>query len=845
MANANGHGNGRCVECAEPQLARNHYFTGKLLVERDFVDEQTYFVGKDRRHNQTLHGWGVACGLRVRQHPDESCRRQYVVIEPGTAVDCCGREIVVEHERYLDFRALLPSDSLEEPIEGEPAPHTLQVCIRYDECGTEDVPALFDECGCDDTQCLPNRILESFRLELRVDPEPHAHEVHGPKLVRHSTLSAAGVRRVALDEAGGRVLVLTSTTDGGGTESFGVAAFRLSDGSLVAPTLGEPGQGKDVAVSVAGDELYVAVGTPGGDLDVRVYHADGSLANTLTLAGEGAGSAVLAPAPGGRLYALVSGAGDSALHAWDDPGTASGPPQSTAGFGAEASDVVVMPDGHALVATAGAENLRVVAPDLTVTSATIDGAPSALAVATTTAGPRLFVADTDGDVLRSFRIELSGTDPFPPLADPLALASPPPVDVAVPPGGRFAYVVRHDGGADDGAVTVVDLHRLALGAGADAIEDTLPLGGARAIAVASNGRRAYVGYDEGAAGFSGVAVVDLEESDCAGIFERTLEGCPECEGDECVVLATITGFRPGDAVEDAEIDNLSDRRILASTSVLTDVVRCLLHQPAGGGEPGPQGPPGEQGPQGPEGPAGPKGDRGEPGLPGAPGLPGEQGPQGPEGPPGERVRLELPRIVAFNWIHDGVLDDEGQLWRDRRGALLDLPVRLAEDGLVVVFDRDILVGQDEQSERGFHIPPLAFRVLVPNVGAPFPPTGPALYLWSDVAGEITGLNVDADCRVRIVGEVPNEEIRTGPARALRFRPHDGELFRQNLPFFWIVLEGDMILGADRIEVPYSDDPVHPGADIDHFEPGIPLRCPTGDGVEGGVFNSWFRSGAEG
>src|SRR6266508_4218845 len=159
MTNANGHGNGRCVECAEPQLARNHYFTGKLLVERDFVDEQLYFVGKDRRHNQTLHGWGVACGLRVRQHPDEQCRRQYVVVEPGTAVDCCGREIVVERERYLDFRALLPPEWSEEEPEGdEPAPHTLQVCIRYDECGTEDVPALFDECGCDDTHCRPNRM---------------------------------------------------------------------------------------------------------------------------------------------------------------------------------------------------------------------------------------------------------------------------------------------------------------------------------------------------------------------------------------------------------------------------------------------------------------------------------------------------------------------------------------------------------------------------------------------------------------------------------------------------------------------------------------------------------------
>lgn len=33
-----------CVECEVPQLARNHYFTGKLLVLRDFDDEQRYFI---------------------------------------------------------------------------------------------------------------------------------------------------------------------------------------------------------------------------------------------------------------------------------------------------------------------------------------------------------------------------------------------------------------------------------------------------------------------------------------------------------------------------------------------------------------------------------------------------------------------------------------------------------------------------------------------------------------------------------------------------------------------------------------------------------------------------------
>src|ERR1700747_3496355 len=93
----NGHGSkAACIECDIDQMARNNYFTGKLLVERDFTDEQRYTMGKLRRHTHRLHGWGPVCGLKVTQHPTPSCQSQYVVIEPGYAVDCCGREILVK-----------------------------------------------------------------------------------------------------------------------------------------------------------------------------------------------------------------------------------------------------------------------------------------------------------------------------------------------------------------------------------------------------------------------------------------------------------------------------------------------------------------------------------------------------------------------------------------------------------------------------------------------------------------------------------------------------------------------------------------------------------------------------
>ena len=159
-----------CPDCALGAFTRNHYFTGKLLVERDFTDEQRFHIDKLRHHHQRLHGWGVVCGLKVKQHPDEACRDRFVVIEPGTAIDCCGHEILLREEVRFPFAQDPDLKALRD--KNDDKPHILQICIRYKECPTEQIPVLFDECGCDETRCAPNRILESYELDVVVDPPP-------------------------------------------------------------------------------------------------------------------------------------------------------------------------------------------------------------------------------------------------------------------------------------------------------------------------------------------------------------------------------------------------------------------------------------------------------------------------------------------------------------------------------------------------------------------------------------------------------------------------------------------------------------------------------------------------
>src|SRR6266849_4126615 len=158
-----------CPACDFAPFTRNAYWTGKLMLARDFVDEQRYVVEKLRHHNQQLHGWGVVCGLKVVPHSNAACRDRFVCVEPGVAVDCCGHDIIVREKDCLDLWADPAIKKLKEA--SDTGQHTLQICIKYRECESEPIPVLYDECGCDDDRCAPNRVLESYELHVLVDPK--------------------------------------------------------------------------------------------------------------------------------------------------------------------------------------------------------------------------------------------------------------------------------------------------------------------------------------------------------------------------------------------------------------------------------------------------------------------------------------------------------------------------------------------------------------------------------------------------------------------------------------------------------------------------------------------------
>src|SRR5437667_3811200 len=70
-------------------LERLRFFNGKLLTADDFALDQQYFREKLKRHNRSLHGFGIVSGLKVTTDAGK------IAVDAGMALDCQGNEVVI------------------------------------------------------------------------------------------------------------------------------------------------------------------------------------------------------------------------------------------------------------------------------------------------------------------------------------------------------------------------------------------------------------------------------------------------------------------------------------------------------------------------------------------------------------------------------------------------------------------------------------------------------------------------------------------------------------------------------------------------------------------------------
>lgn len=603
-----------CSLCEFDPFVRNHFFTGKMMGAGEFSAETRYHGEKLRHHNVRLHGWGVVCGLEVLQHPSIDCRKRYVVVSPGSALDCCGHEILVVDEETVDVGQ--HPDVLK--LARDSQRHTLQVCVRQRECPTEEVPVLYDECGCDDSKCAPNRILESFQFEVRVDPPLSRADLAGaPALGAFSTSTLHGV--TGFEPAAAGKVVVVDPADA-------ARVIVVDPGRRSMQSVSLPARARALALARAGDLFYVVTDTSDANAraEVHVYRtADGSevppAAAVRKVPGTTAASVLMAVTTTHAQRALaVLDQATGNLHVWR-PDAAHGiedAPQAPVALIAGLGALTARADGTAGYAIHAATD-KVKRWDFAAAPANVAGLPAGVAAlaAFDLGTDEMLAAAVPGET-RLYVVNLTTPAAAPP---PLDLQHPPLfVGAVVDPDGVWLHVLETEGG-----------HAWVQGV-------FLPAAGApplvSAARAADGGSGIVLLFGQGQAGLLDLAAV--AQSDCADHLWKQLKACPGCDEPDCVVLATLTNYRPGaeilkpgeapaDAtIAPARIDNRMGRRMLASTATLQAWLQCLHLK---GGVPGP---------------AGPAGNDGRPGLDGNPGA------------DGLGLYPDLPKILDIGWRHE-------------------------------------------------------------------------------------------------------------------------------------------------------------------------------------------------
>ncbi len=168
---------------SQPGFLRPRFFAGQLLTEDDLELLIAYVTGKDRLRNRYLFGAGVVCGLEVACPP---CGGGKVKVQPGYALDCCGRDIVVACAEEVDVNALVRDlriarlgEDCGDPCAGKDTTTTTggaqqgiarHYCLylHYAEEPTDPVApyATEEPCG---QGCEPSRVREGFNFLLRCE----------------------------------------------------------------------------------------------------------------------------------------------------------------------------------------------------------------------------------------------------------------------------------------------------------------------------------------------------------------------------------------------------------------------------------------------------------------------------------------------------------------------------------------------------------------------------------------------------------------------------------------------------------------------------------------------------
>jgi hypothetical protein len=164
-----------------PTDERLRYVLGQVLGVQDFRQEQVYHLYKNRLHNRSLHGYGTVSGLAVSTTDADD--KLEIQVQPGLAIDPCGREIIVHQTQCANLNTWLAETSAGQTNAqrltaaapaGEPLRAYVSLC--YAECDTGSQPVFGDPCRVEKDAIQATRIKDDFRLNLLAAPPVQTEE---------------------------------------------------------------------------------------------------------------------------------------------------------------------------------------------------------------------------------------------------------------------------------------------------------------------------------------------------------------------------------------------------------------------------------------------------------------------------------------------------------------------------------------------------------------------------------------------------------------------------------------------------------------------------------------------
>jgi len=158
---------------------RVRHFTGLVMGEEEFRQDQLYFMTRDELHQRALHGYGVVSGLDVSMQPDAATGNPKVVVAAGMAVDPRGESICVPQAQCGDLNEWLENNRdelLGSPPTLLPGSVTLYLVLCARDCETDAVPVLGDPCRTLEDATAASRIADDFQICLRLEPPQQLEE---------------------------------------------------------------------------------------------------------------------------------------------------------------------------------------------------------------------------------------------------------------------------------------------------------------------------------------------------------------------------------------------------------------------------------------------------------------------------------------------------------------------------------------------------------------------------------------------------------------------------------------------------------------------------------------------